>query len=119
MMTGINFINHIANYIGETVTIFTTSGGESGMGFTGVILAVNSTYVRLITQIGAAPACPLGNCCSEIPHKSTLAANRVKENRDMNKKEETQREVDCSVKRRGSVTDIPLEKIVAFVHNAV
>jgi len=31
----------LSNYIGETVTIFTKSGGQSGAGFTGVILSVN------------------------------------------------------------------------------
>jgi hypothetical protein len=49
--------------IGETVTIFTTSGGQSGSGFTGVVLAVNPCFVRLITHIGPAPGCALGNCC--------------------------------------------------------
>ena len=32
-------------YIGETVTIFTTSGGESGMGFTGVVISSNITLL--------------------------------------------------------------------------
>lgn len=42
----------LSNYIGETVTIFTSSGGQSGAGFTGVILSVNNVFVRLITRIG-------------------------------------------------------------------
>ena len=48
-----NFVEHLKRYIGETVTIFTTSGGQSGQGFTGVVLAVNDCFVRLITRIGA------------------------------------------------------------------
>lgn len=118
-MSGINFVNHIANYIGETVTIFTTSGGESGMGFTGVVLSVNSTYIRLITQIGTAPVCVLGNCCSDLPRKNTGVVDSVKGNRDINKKGVVQGRVSCSTRATGSVTDIPVEKIVAFIHNAV
>ena len=38
-------------YIGRTVTIFTTSGGLSGSGFTGVLAAVTDTYVKVITGI--------------------------------------------------------------------
>lgn len=58
-----NFIGNLNNYIGQTVTVFTTSGGQSGLGFTGVLVAVNPAYIRLIDQIGSAPGCALGNCC--------------------------------------------------------
>ena len=58
-----DFVEHLSKFIGETVTIYTTSGGQSGQGVTGVILAVNDTYVRLITSIGPAPACVLGSAC--------------------------------------------------------
>lgn len=51
-------------HIGRTVTIFTTSGGLSGAGFTGVLASVCDGTVRLITDIGAAPACPVGSCCT-------------------------------------------------------
>ena len=62
--TGGNFAALLANYIGETVTIFTSSGGQSGAGFTGVVLAVNPVFVRLITRIGPPPGCALGNACT-------------------------------------------------------
>lgn len=65
---GNNFVNHLANRIGQTVTIFTTSGGQSGSGFTGVLAMVTPSFVRLITQIGPAPGCALGNCCDGIGH---------------------------------------------------
>lgn len=61
---GGNFSVLLANYIGETVTIFTSSGGQSGAGFTGVVLAVNECFVRLITRIGPPPGCSLGNVCT-------------------------------------------------------
>jgi len=56
----------LSNYIGETVTIFTKSGGQSGAGFTGVILSVNDCFVRLITRIGPPPGCALGNACTDL-----------------------------------------------------
>lgn len=40
-------------YIGQTVTIFTTSGGLSGNGFTGVLLSADCNVVRLLADIGA------------------------------------------------------------------
>ena len=51
-------------YIGQTVTIFTTSGGLSGSGFTGVLVSVDCNVVRLLCDVGAAPACPVGSCCT-------------------------------------------------------
>jgi hypothetical protein len=94
-----NWEEQIRRYIGETVTIFTTSGGESGIGFTGVVILVNHNFVRLITHLGMAPACPLGSDCSD--------------SFDMEKR--------CNHNKNGvgSITDIPIDKIAAFVHNAV
>jgi hypothetical protein len=118
-MDKINFVNHMANYIGETVTIFTTSGGESGMGFTGVVLSVNHTYVRLITQIGAAPGCALGNCCIGSQHGSDGEVEDGIGNGDIDKVGGDQGRFNCSVRRIGSIADIPVERIAAFVHNTV
>ncbi len=53
----------LCRYIGRTVTIFTTSGGISGAGFTGVLACVGECTIKLITDIGAPPACPIGNTC--------------------------------------------------------
>jgi len=52
-------------HIGQTVTIFTTSGGLSGNGFTGVLLSVDMHCVRLLADIGAPPACPVGSACTD------------------------------------------------------
>ena len=54
----------MARFVGKTVTIFTTSGGISGAGFTGVLACVDERVVKLITRIGAAPACPVGSTCT-------------------------------------------------------
>lgn len=87
---------HMAKYIGETVTIFTTSGGASGCGFTGILMIVNCTFVRLLIQEGTAPANPLSeNICSRNKEKYRP---------------------ECNL---GSVCDIPVHFIASFCHNAI
>lgn len=93
-----NIFELLSDLTGETVTIFTTSGGESGSGFTGVILSVNPTFVRIVTHIGPAPGCALGNACSGYTGVYGGSGN---------------------IRTVGSVTDIPLDRIVAVVSNAV
>ncbi len=98
-----NLVEHIAKFTGEVVTIFATCGGQSGCGFTGVVLAVNPCFVRLITNIPemSAPSCALGNdCCPGLKERSRCNNH-------------------CGGNRLGSVTDIPVDAIAAFVHNAV
>lgn len=127
-----NFAALLAEHIGETVTIFTSSGGQSGSGFTGVVLSVNNVFVRLITRIGPPPGCSLGNACTgfnvgyglgpyggggcgiaggygygPIAPASEIGAV-------------TAGGWDgYPVYTVGSVTDIPIANIVSFVHNAV
>ena len=102
-----NIIDHLSKFVGETVTLFTESGGESGSGFTGVVIFVSPCFVRLITCIGPAPSCAVGSSCDSSFGFGSRCDNRCKG--------------DTSVGRNslGSVTDIPTNKIVAFVHNAV
>ncbi|MGE5631280.1 MAG: hypothetical protein ACM3TR_09320 [Caulobacteraceae bacterium] len=104
-----NFFSLLSNFTGETVTIFTTSGGQSGSGFTGVILAVNPCFVRLITHIGPAPGCALGNCCSPMMTGDYGVGGMMG----------GYGYGGGVVHTVGSVTDIPLDKIASFVHNAV
>lgn len=93
----------ILSLTGETVTIYTTSGGESGAGFTGVILAVNPCFVRLVTHIGPAPACALGSCCG-VPGMGGYGAAGYG---------------GGAIRTVGSVAEIPLDRIVAIVSPAV
>jgi hypothetical protein len=86
------FAENIAGYIGQTVTIFVNAGGIAGMGFTGILISANCEYVRLITRIGPAPACPLTN-------------SRTSYGKFINS--------------LGSVASIPISKITSFTHNAV
>jgi len=46
-------VESMFRHIGQTVTIFTTSGGLSGGGFTGVLLSADCNCVRLLADIGA------------------------------------------------------------------
>ncbi|MCL2699354.1 MAG: hypothetical protein FWE68_03490 [Defluviitaleaceae bacterium] len=59
-----SIVESMFRYIGQTVTIFTTSGGLSGSGFTGVLLTVDCNVVRLLADVGAAPSCPIGSDCT-------------------------------------------------------
>ena len=109
MSDGYNFEDEISRCIGETVTIFTTSGGESGEGFTGIVLSINCNFIRLITKVGPAPGCPLGNTCKECNYENT---------EDNNKDSGYSKRSD-KLWSAGSVTDIPTSRIVAFVHNSI
>lgn len=125
--TGGNFGELLSKYIGETVTIFTSSGGDSGSGFTGVILAVKPTFVRLLSRIGPAPGCALGNPCTDFnvgygytnggygSHKGKGPIMYANEIGTMTAGGWN----GYPVYTVGSVIDIPVSAIVAFVHNAV
>ncbi|MDF2943047.1 MAG: putative rane protein [Herbinix sp.] len=93
-------IEELRRFIGETVTIFTTSGGASGCGFTGVLLRVNPCFVTLVIRLGTAPTNPLS--------EEICGDRRDYRDRD-----------DRHCQNVGSVCDIPVDKIAAFCHNAV
>jgi hypothetical protein len=105
-MSNGNFAGNLANHIGQTVTIFTTSGGESGRGFTGVLATVNCDFVRLVDQIGPAPGCALGNCCDK--HFGSDQGGTLPNG------------ISCNGNRGfGAIVDIPIDRIASFVHNTV
>lgn len=94
-----SFMKNLSKYIGQTVSVFTTSGGSSGQGFTGLLLSVNSDFIKVITQIGPAPGSLLGF------YYTASLGNNMQNQLDINS--------------LGSVADIPIRSIAAFVHNAV
>ncbi len=109
-----NIVHALAKRIGETVTIFTKSGGMSGCGFTGVLLGVNDCFVKLLSQIGPAPGCALGNSCSGTPYANGIGClGNMGDNMNNGYQNE------YPIRTVGSVTDIPIDSIAAFVHNAV
>ncbi|BCJ97827.1 hypothetical protein [Anaerocolumna chitinilytica] len=107
-INGINnnqsFCNHICRFIGQTVIVFTTSGGVSGSGFTGVLLSVNCNTVRIDSRRGVAPACPLGDSFGGDTFNNDCGHHNNHHN---------------GSRSVGSVCDIPLDSIVAFCHNAI
>lgn len=43
-------VDSMIRHIGQTVTIFTTSGGLSGSGFSGVLLSADCHCIRLLAE---------------------------------------------------------------------
>ena len=106
---------HICEFVGETVTIFTISGGASGCGFTGVILSVNQCFVRLVTEQGIAPSNPLAeNICGDF-EDAPCRGDRSGDNGGMGNNGRHYKQM----RTVGSVCDIPIDRIAAFCHNAV
>ena len=103
-------LDSMCAYIGQTVTIFTTSGGLSGGGFTGVLISADCNVVRLLADMGAPPACPVGSCCTGpvggyaggyYDGFSGGMGNMYGSN------------------PLGAIVTIPIEAVAAFVHNAI
>lgn len=110
----LSLARHICEFIGETVTIFTTSGGVSGCGFTGVVLSVNACFVRLITDQGSAPSSPIAeNICGDCDGRGRNLGIDAGGSAGMNGHRRDDR------RRLGSICDIPIENIAAFCHNTV
>lgn len=94
-------VEKLSMYVGRTVTIFTESGGLSGSGFTGVLAGICGCTIKLITDVGAPPACPVGSCCSGYYGRDNCGY------------------MGSPCNWLGSVTEIPIDRIVSFVHNAI
>ncbi|NLC19734.1 MAG: hypothetical protein GX757_11070 [Clostridiales bacterium] len=101
-----NLLNHMARFIGQTVTIFTASGGASGCGFTGTLMSVNPCFVRLSTQQGTPPANPISQskCLRSGEEFASVGRSNMP---------------GPGYFTVGSVCDIPVDKIVSFCHNAI
>lgn len=117
-MSNNNFLD-LCRHIGETVTIFTTSGGVSGCGFTGVLLSVNPCFVRLMTRRGSAPSSPLAeNICGRHDNgicPGGLGPNGIGPGHGKG----GYPDMEDRPFVLGSVCDIPIDKIASFCHNAV
>lgn len=114
-------ITELARWSGTTVTIYTTGGGAAGCGFTGVLILCNPCFVRLITCIGPAPCCSLGStcvtpCCPTFDNCSPFGRRISAGKFGVGGFGGVTNNAICNV---GATVDIPVEKIVAFVHNAI
>ena len=107
LMPDDTLIASLCRHIGQTVTIFTTSGGLSGSGFTGTLAGVDANMVKLITAIGAPPACPVGSACTG-PMQGNFNGFGFANGFNSN-----------FTNWLGSITEIPLCKIASFTHNAI
>lgn len=119
MAEGLYFVNGLARFIGQTVTIFTTSGGESGRGFTGVLTSVNSDFVCLTTQIGPGPGCALGNACNDIARGSEEHISEGLGIESVGILGTNQNRGRYNRFNLGSIVEIPIDRIASFVHNSV
>ncbi len=106
---GMEFANNniifenLFRYIGQTVTVFTQSGGLSGSGFTGVLLAIDNNCIRLLVSEGEAPCCPVGSACTgNWSPLGNVAANQGFIGNPL-----------------GAICVIPICAIVCFTHNAI
>lgn len=116
-------IDSMRRYIGQTVTIFTTSGGLSGNGFTGVLAGICDCTVKLITDIGAPPSCPIGSACcggyfddfEDVGRCETRCGHECRGGGGRG----PSRNPRWGRGWLGSVTEIPLDKIASFTHNAL
>jgi len=91
-------LKELSRYIGQTVTIFTVSGGATGYGFTGVLLRVNVNFLTLVNRLGSPPTNQQCNMLS----------------RDGKSSGEIE---DMQILIVTSLCDIPINKIVAICHN--
>lgn len=94
---------------GRVVTIFTQSGGLSGSGFTGLLVSANRDFIKLISNLPAAPRSPFRNerrkgCCGR--DRDDFFGNDFDFDRHR-----------CNV--FGTVVVIPVNKIVSFVFNEI
>ncbi len=105
------FVKHIKKFIGENVLVFTTSGGASGNGFSGVLMEVNDDFIRLVNRQSSPPSCPISNVCND---GQDYCGNGTYG--DQGQYGMPQYPVYNNV---GSICDIPIDRIAAFCHNAV
>lgn len=119
-----SFEQLLRNYIGQTVIVFTTSGGASGCGFEGVLMDVNCKFIRVTNHQGTPPANPLSEsiCGTQFGDLDGGIGPRGRGGIGGNVGG-IGGNIGCKpqypVFTAGSVCDIPIDKIAAFCHNAV
>lgn len=101
----VSLLETLCDNIGRTVTIFTTSGGLSGSGFTGVLLSADRDVVRLLCCIGEPPSCPVGSACTN--GFGPWGSDRCREDGGF------------IGNPLGGVAVIPLRAIACFTHHAI
>jgi hypothetical protein len=110
-------VDTMTRHIGQTVTVFTVGGGLAGNGFTGVLSGICNNAVKLITDIGAPPACPVGSMCSaDYVEPATAGRSGISWRSGCGCGGGLSR---GGYNWLGSVTEIPIDKICSFTHTAL
>lgn len=108
---------HMREFIGESVIVFTEGGGASGCGFEGILLAVNNNFIRIrsVNNGFATPSSPLSEtiCGSFVDGGDFGRTGFEAQNYSGGGRH------DKCCRNFGAITDIPVNQIVAFTHNAV
>jgi hypothetical protein len=99
--------DNLVNNIGRFITVFTSSGGASGSGFTGLLVEVNCHFIKLITSFPSAPRHPFGL------ENTNIFNDRRDRDRDCD------HDHDHDRSRFGTVIIIPIRHIVSFVFNEI
>lgn len=92
-----NFLHQLYELIGKTVIIHTMMTGDEGKGFTGILLSVNESYIRLVTRAGSPPQYK----GMEEPQKRNKGYYQSIQFQD----------------HFGTITLIPINKLVAITYN--
>ncbi|WP_207656921.1 hypothetical protein, partial [Clostridium sp. 2-1] len=103
-----NIADELSRNIGRVITVFTSSGGCSGNGFTGLLAEVNRQTIRLVSAFSSAPRHPFGRDFDDCDRDRRRDCDRDRD-----------RDRDCDRNRFGTVIVIPIRSIVAFVFNEV
>lgn len=111
-----SFEQLLKNFIGQTVIVFTTSGGASGCGFEGILLEVNNKFIRLSSHQGTPPANPLSETICGV-QSGTFSGIGSQLCGDLGSN--IAGKVPYPMFNFGAVCDIPIDKIAAFCHNAI
>ena len=91
-----DLVRQLRNNLGRVITVFTSSGGCSGRGFTGLLTEVNDDFIKLITSLPCAPRHPFG-----------LGQGNFFDDRP------------CCRDRLGTAIVIPINKIVSIAFNQI
>lgn len=120
-------VDNMKRYLGQTVTVFTTSGGQSGSGFTGVLIYVDYDCIKLLCETGASPACPIGSACTgyyggctcRTPANSGYCCGNTGASGNGGNASGGGTISGRYNNPLGAVTEIPTCNIACFTHNAI
>jgi len=106
-----NFAEHLSKYMEETVTVFVKCGGESGVGFTGVLSEVTDSFICLIVRTVPPPICPFS------PNKYIYHGLSYRPAPAPSRHSTGNKGSQCFLPGFYSKVYIPIYRIAAFVHS--